>query len=115
MPFAIGDAQRDAWFHHMAEAVHGGNLDPADEQEMLADFVNVAACTSSIGPDRVVDCSRRQLASDERDASAKRFGRCGVSGPVATSEAHSSVVTAEPACHFDTFFRSEYPRLLRVL
>ena len=42
-------------------------------------------------------------------------GSCGVSGPVATSEAHSSVVTAEPARHFDTFFRSEYPRLLRVL
>jgi RNA polymerase sigma factor (sigma-70 family) len=34
---------------------------------------------------------------------------------VATSEAHSPVVTADPARHFDTFFRSEYPRLLRVL
>jgi len=34
---------------------------------------------------------------------------------VATSEAHSPVVTADPARHFDTFFESEYPRLLRVL
>ena len=43
MPFAIGDAERDAWFRHMAEAVHAGNLDPADEQEMLAYFANAAA------------------------------------------------------------------------
>jgi RNA polymerase sigma-70 factor, ECF subfamily len=34
---------------------------------------------------------------------------------VATSEAHSPVVTADDARHFDTFFKSEYPRLLRVL
>ena len=34
---------------------------------------------------------------------------------MATSEAHSPVVTAGPARHFDTFFQSEYPRLLRVL
>jgi RNA polymerase sigma-70 factor, ECF subfamily len=34
---------------------------------------------------------------------------------VATPEAHSSVVTAEPARHFDAFFQAEYPRLLRVL
>jgi RNA polymerase sigma-70 factor, ECF subfamily len=34
---------------------------------------------------------------------------------VATSEAHSPVVAADSARHFDTFFRSEYPRLLRVL
>ena len=34
---------------------------------------------------------------------------------MATSEAHSSVVTADPARHFDSFFQSEYPRLLRVL
>lgn len=34
---------------------------------------------------------------------------------MATSGAHSSVVTADPARHFDAFFQSEYPRLLRVL
>ena len=39
----------------------------------------------------------------------------GVSGPVLTSEAHSPVLASDSARHFDTFFRSEYPRLLRVL
>jgi len=38
-----------------------------------------------------------------------------VSGPVVTSEAHSPVVADNSARHFDTFFRTEYPRLLRVL
>ena len=40
---------------------------------------------------------------------------CGVSGPVATSEACSPVVAADSTRRFDAFFRSEYPRLLRVL
>ena len=32
-----------------------------------------------------------------------------------TSEAHSPVLASDSARHFDTFFRTEYPRLLRVL
>ena len=34
---------------------------------------------------------------------------------MAVSGAHSPVVTADASRQFDTFFRSEYPRLLRVL
>ena len=34
---------------------------------------------------------------------------------MAASEAHSPVVTLEPARPFDAFYRAEYPRLLRVL
>jgi hemoglobin len=37
-PFVIGQAERDAWFTHMAAAVRAGSLDPADEAEMLAYF-----------------------------------------------------------------------------
>jgi hemoglobin len=37
-PFAIGAAERDAWYGHMAEAVVAGGLDPEDEAEMLAYF-----------------------------------------------------------------------------
>ena len=43
MPFVIGEAERDAWYRHMAAAVTAGNLDPADEHEMLAYFANAAA------------------------------------------------------------------------
>ena len=38
-----------------------------------------------------------------------------MSGPVVTSQAHSPLLTADSAPDFDTFFRAEYPRLLRVL
>lgn len=38
VPFAIGVAERDAWFRHMADAVTGGGLTPEDEAEMLAYF-----------------------------------------------------------------------------
>jgi hemoglobin len=41
-PFAIGAAQRDAWFAHMAAAVKSGGLSPADEAEMLQYFANAA-------------------------------------------------------------------------
>ncbi len=41
-PFAIGAAERDAWFRHMADAVRAGDLDPADEAEMLAYFASAA-------------------------------------------------------------------------
>ena len=38
-----------------------------------------------------------------------------MSGAVTTTGAHSPVLAADPARHFDSFFRTEYPRLLRVL
>ena len=41
-PFTIGPAERDAWFTHMAAAVRSGNLDPADEQQVLAYFDSAA-------------------------------------------------------------------------
>ena len=41
-PFAIGPAERDAWYRHMADSVAEGGLDPADESEMLAYFDNAA-------------------------------------------------------------------------
>jgi hemoglobin len=40
--FAIGAAERDAWFGHMAEAVQAAHLDPADEREILDYFANAA-------------------------------------------------------------------------
>ncbi len=43
MNFPIGEAERDAWFRHMSEAVGAGGLDRADELEMLAYFANAAA------------------------------------------------------------------------
>lgn len=36
--FAIGPAERDAWFRHMSEAVRAGGLSPEDEAEMIAYF-----------------------------------------------------------------------------
>jgi hemoglobin len=41
-PFAIGVAQRDAWYRHMAAAVRAGGLDPADEAEVLTYFERAA-------------------------------------------------------------------------
>ena len=43
MGFAIGAAERDAWFGHMSDAVRAGGLDPADELEMLTYFAGAAA------------------------------------------------------------------------
>ena len=40
--FAIGAAERDAWFGHMSDAVKAAHLDPADELEMLGYFANAA-------------------------------------------------------------------------
>ncbi len=37
-PFAIGPAERDAWFQHMAAAVRAGGLAPDIEAEMIAYF-----------------------------------------------------------------------------
>ena len=36
--FAIGEAERDAWLHHMGEAVRAGDLRPLDESQMLSFF-----------------------------------------------------------------------------
>ena len=42
MGFAVGIPERDAWFTHMSDAVRAGNLDPADETEMLEYFAMAA-------------------------------------------------------------------------
>jgi hemoglobin len=34
-PFAIGQAERDAWVEHMSDAVKAGGLSPLDETQML--------------------------------------------------------------------------------
>ena len=41
-PFAIGIAERDAWYSHMAAAVQAGGLSHDDEAEMLNYFANAA-------------------------------------------------------------------------
>ena len=42
VPFAIGIAERDAWFSHMAAAVTAGGLSHDDEAAMLGYFANAA-------------------------------------------------------------------------
>ncbi|MGH2688157.1 MAG: globin, partial [Actinomycetota bacterium] len=42
VPFAIGRAERDAWFNHMRDAVQAGGLSPEDEAEMIAYFDSAA-------------------------------------------------------------------------
>jgi hemoglobin len=41
-PFVIGAPQADAWLRHMTDAVHGAELDEADERELL-DYFAMAA------------------------------------------------------------------------
>jgi hemoglobin len=41
-PFAIGEAQADAWLRHMTAAVRQADLDQADEEEFL-DYLTMAA------------------------------------------------------------------------
>lgn len=41
-PFAIGAAERDAWYHHMEAAVREGGLSDDDEAAMLAYFSSAA-------------------------------------------------------------------------
>ena len=36
--FAIGPAERDAWLHHMGDAVRAGGLRPLDEMQLLRFF-----------------------------------------------------------------------------
>jgi RNA polymerase sigma factor (sigma-70 family) len=61
--------------------------------------------------------SRRPIQGTHVDPRKKpnSSALAGVSGPVLTSEAHSPVLASDSARQFDTFFRTEYPRLLRVL
>ncbi len=40
--FAIGPEERDAWMHHMTEAVRAGSLRPLDEMQMLSFFRSTA-------------------------------------------------------------------------
>lgn len=42
IPFAIGPAERDAWYRHMEAAVQAGGLDPEVEQHVLAYFKRAA-------------------------------------------------------------------------
>lgn len=38
IPFRIGQAEREAWLHHMTVAVQESNASPEDAQEMIAYF-----------------------------------------------------------------------------
>jgi hemoglobin len=42
-PFAIGDAERLAWFRHMTVAVKAGGLSQEDEEEMIDYFASTTA------------------------------------------------------------------------
>lgn len=42
VPFAIGQAERDAWVLHMTDAVRAGGLSPLDEMQMLGYFTTSA-------------------------------------------------------------------------
>jgi hemoglobin len=42
-PFPIGDAERDAWYRHMADAVRGGGLPAEVEASVLAYFESASA------------------------------------------------------------------------
>jgi hemoglobin len=48
-PFAIGDAERLAWFRLMAQAVRGGGLSEADEEEMIEYFASTATSLMNTG------------------------------------------------------------------
>jgi hemoglobin len=41
-PFAVGQAERDAWMRHMADAVRAGGLGPMDQTQMLSYFESAA-------------------------------------------------------------------------
>ena len=42
VPFAIGAAERDAWYGHMTDAVRAGGLEPEVEAQVLAYFEQAA-------------------------------------------------------------------------
>jgi hemoglobin len=48
-PFAIGDAERLAWFRHMSEAVREGGLSADDEEEMIDYFASTTASLMNTG------------------------------------------------------------------
>lgn len=41
-PFAIGDAERRAWYRNMAAAIDGGDLSDDDKADMLSYFASTA-------------------------------------------------------------------------
>lgn len=41
-PFAIGQAERDAWFGHMCDSLAQGGLEPEIEEQVVAYFDNAA-------------------------------------------------------------------------
>ncbi len=50
-PFAIGVAERDAWFQHMSDAVRRASLRPLDEAQMLGYFSTAATALINVAPD----------------------------------------------------------------
>jgi hemoglobin len=50
-PFAIGEAERDAWLRHMTGAVKAAALKPLDEAQMLGYFSTAAAAMVNTRPD----------------------------------------------------------------
>ncbi|MGO9341701.1 MAG: globin [Acidimicrobiales bacterium] len=48
-PFAIGDAERIAWFRNMSEAVREGGLSAGDEEEMIDYFASTTAGLMNTG------------------------------------------------------------------
>ncbi|MDQ1433503.1 MAG: polymerase sigma-70 factor, subfamily [Actinomycetota bacterium] len=91
------------------------------------DFVDVEVHSADISPtdlDHIaarrngvdLDLQARALTLEpETSIPSNSSARCGVSGPVGTCATHSPVVGDGAALQFDEFFRTEYPRLSRVL
>ena len=48
-PFAIGNAERLAWYRAMAASVHEGGLTDADEEEMVSYFASTATSLMNTG------------------------------------------------------------------
>lgn len=53
IPFAIGWAERDAWFRHMEASVKEGGLCPEDEAQMI-DYFNTSATFLINRPEQTV-------------------------------------------------------------
>jgi hemoglobin len=49
-PFVIGPAERDAWLRLMTDAVQGGGLAAADENDVLGYFATAASMLMNAGP-----------------------------------------------------------------
>ena len=48
---AIGEAEKDAWLHHMLAAVRSGGLRPETEQRMVEYFTMAANAMINVNPD----------------------------------------------------------------